>query len=44
MPITFVVCFILLFNYIGLSFLAGLGVFFIAFLVNTVISRLQKNL
>ena len=44
MPITFVVCFVLLFNYIGLSFVAGLGVFLIAFLVNTAISRLQAIL
>ncbi len=44
MPITFIVCFTLLYNYIGLSFLAGLGVFFVAFLVNTGISRLQSKL
>lgn len=46
-PIVFIVCFTLLFFYIGISFCAGLFVFLIAFVINTFISkysaRLQKE-
>lgn len=43
-PIVFIVCFTLLYFFIGLSFLAGLGVFFIAFIINTVLSKFQAKL
>ena len=43
-PLIFIVCFALLFFYIGLSFMAGLGVFFLAFVINTFISRIQSRL
>jgi ABC-type transport system involved in cytochrome bd biosynthesis fused ATPase/permease subunit len=43
-PIVFIVCFALLFFYIGTSFFAGLGVFFFAFLINTFISKMQARL
>ena len=43
-PIVFVVCFALLYYYIGLSFLAGLLVFVIAFVINTFISRMSARL
>jgi len=38
-PIVFIVCFTLLSNYIGPSFLAGLGVFAIAFIINSFMSK-----
>jgi hypothetical protein len=38
-PIVFTICFLLLSMYIGATFLAGLGVFFIAFVINTFISN-----
>ena len=43
-PIVFIVCFTLLYFFIGVSFLAGLGVFFIAFVINSVISKYQARL
>ena len=43
-PVIFVVCFLLLSMYIGASFLAGLGVFFIAFVINTFISNWQARM
>ena len=43
-PIVFTVCFFLLSMYIGASFLAGLGVFLIAFVINTFLSKLQARL
>jgi hypothetical protein len=38
-PIVFIVCFTLLSYYIGASFLAGLAVFLIAFLINSFLSK-----
>jgi ABC-type bacteriocin/lantibiotic exporter with double-glycine peptidase domain len=43
-PIVFVVCFSLLSFYIGPSFLAGLGVFFIAFIINSFLSKRQARM
>ncbi len=43
-PVIFVICFLLLSMYIGASFLAGLGVFFIAFVINTFISNWQARM
>lgn len=43
-PIVFIVCFTMLFFYIGPSFFAGLGVFFIAFVINTFISKKQARM
>ncbi len=43
-PVVFTVCFLLLSLYIGASFLAGLGVFFIAFVINSIISNWQARM
>ena len=43
-PIIFIVCFTLLSLYIGASFLSGLGVFFIAFVINSIISKKQARI
>jgi ABC-type bacteriocin/lantibiotic exporter with double-glycine peptidase domain len=43
-PIVFIVCFTLLSYYIGASFLAGLGVFVVAFIINSFLSKRQARL
>jgi ABC-type transport system involved in cytochrome bd biosynthesis fused ATPase/permease subunit len=43
-PIVFLICFTLLFFYIGPSFFAGLFVFLIAFVINTFISKMSARL
>jgi hypothetical protein len=37
-------CFIFLFNFLGLSFLSGVGVFAVAFLINIFMTRLSARL
>jgi len=44
LPMLIVVCIIVLFIYLGLSFFAGLGVFAITFLTNTVLGKLSAKL
>jgi ABC-type transport system involved in cytochrome bd biosynthesis fused ATPase/permease subunit len=39
LPFTLIMCFILLFKYLGISFLAGVGVFVVSLLVNISLSR-----
>lgn len=39
LPFTLIMCFILLFKYLGVSFLAGIGVFIVSLLVNISLSR-----
>ena len=43
-PLTIVVCFTLLFLYIHLSFLAGVAVFLLAFIVNIILSQITARL
>lgn len=39
LPFTLTMCFVLLFNYLGLTFFAGIGVFIVSLLVNVSLSR-----
>ena len=43
-PLVIFVCFVLLFQYLGLTFFAGLGVFVLAFLINIVLTRISAKL
>lgn len=43
-PVVIVGCFIMLFDYIGISFLAGVAVFVVAFFVNTYLTKISANL
>lgn len=44
LPILLLICFIVLFVYLGKSFWAGVGVFIITFAVNISLGRIQARL
>jgi hypothetical protein len=39
LPLILIVCFAMLFFYLGISFFSGIGIFVIAFIFNLVLSR-----
>ena len=44
LPFVIVVCFVILFSYLGLSFLSGIAIFIITFFTNLWLSRIQARL
>lgn len=43
-PLVIVVCFYLLFYYLGYAFFAGIAIFVIAFVINIVLTRISARL
>jgi uncharacterized membrane protein len=43
-PLIILVCFVLLFVYLGVSFFAGVAIFFIAFVINIGLTKLSARL
>jgi hypothetical protein len=44
LPLLLVICFIILFAYLGKSFLAGIAIFILAFVTNLSLGRIQAKL
>jgi len=44
LPFVIVICFVVLFAYLGLSFLSGIAIFVITFFTNFTLSRMQARL
>jgi ABC-type multidrug transport system fused ATPase/permease subunit len=43
-PLVILVCFYFLFYYLGYAFFAGIAIFFIAFVINIVLTRISARL